>query len=160
VKFGPYVLESRIAVGGTAEVYVAHPDDPNRAHEKLVVKRMLPEFLGDSDGRTMFEREAALHASVHHPNVVRVYESGKTPDGEPYLAMELVDGVDAHRLLRRTKQETPNGVLPSDVAVYIAHEVLRALASVHGAKDARGKALSIVHRDVTPSNIYCRRPAT
>ncbi len=153
MKFGPYVLESRIAVGGTAEVYVAH--DPKNAEQKLVVKRMLPEFLSDADGRTMFEREAALHASVHHPNVVRVYESGKTPDGEPYLAMELVDGVDAYRLLRRVKQDAASGgALPSDVAVFIAHGVLRALASVHTATDASGKALSIVHRDVTPSNIY------
>ncbi len=153
MKFGPYVLESRIAVGGTAEVYVARPEDPNATPQKLVVKRMLPEFLGDGDGRTMFAREAALHASVHHPNVVKVFAAGETPDGEPYLAMEFVDGVDAHRLLRRVKQEG-DSTLPVDVAVYIAHEVLRALASVHQAKDASGKALGIVHRDVTPSNVY------
>ena len=152
MKFGPYVLESRIAVGGTAEVYLARPEDPTKTPQKLVVKRMLPE-LSDGEGRTMFEREAQLHASVHHKNVVEVYASGTTEDGEPYLAMEFVDGVDAHRLLRRVKQETGGG-LPADVAVYVAHEVLRALASVHGATDASGKPLAIVHRDVTPSNVY------
>jgi tRNA A-37 threonylcarbamoyl transferase component Bud32 len=153
VKFGPYVLETRIAVGGTAEVYVARPEDPSAEPQRLVVKRMLPEFLADTEGRTMFAREAELHAAVHHDNVVRVYASGQTDEGEPYLAMEYVDGVDAHRLLRRIKQETGGG-MPIGVAAYVAHEVLRALASVHRAADASGKALSIVHRDVTPSNIY------
>jgi len=156
VKFGPYLLENRIAVGGTAEVYVARPVDPQATPQRLVVKRMLPEFLADAEGRTMFAREAALHAAVHHDNVVRVYASGETEDGEPYLAMELVDGVDAHRLLRRIKQETGGG-MPVGVAVYLAHEVLRALASVHAATDAGGKPLAIVHRDVTPSNIYLSR---
>jgi len=156
VKFGPYVLENRIAVGGTAEVYVARPADPKGEPQKLVVKRMLPDLIADSEGRTMFAREAELHASVHHPNVVRVFASGQTDDGEPYLAMELVDGLDAQRLLRRVKQETGRGI-PTGVAVYLAHEVLRALASVHSAKDASGKPLAIVHRDVTPSNIYLSR---
>ncbi|HEY1955497.1 MAG TPA: serine/threonine-protein kinase [Polyangiaceae bacterium] len=156
MKFGPYFLESRIAVGGTAEVYVARPTDPKSEPQKLVVKRMLPDFLTDSEGRTMFAREAELHASVHHPNVVKVFASGQTEDGEPYLAMELVDGLDAQRLLRRVKQESGRGIA-TGVAVYLAHEVLRALASVHSAKDAAGKALAIVHRDVTPSNIYLSR---
>ena len=165
MKFGPYVLESRIAVGGTAEVYVARPVDPKSMPQKLVVKRMLPDFLSDSEGRTMFAREAELHASVHHPNVVSVFATGETEDGEPYLAMELVDGLDAQRLLRRVKQDgdlhpASGGAgrgLPVGVAVYLAHEVLRALASVHSAADANGKPLSIVHRDVTPSNIYLSR---
>jgi tRNA A-37 threonylcarbamoyl transferase component Bud32 len=156
VKFGPYVLESRIAVGGTAEVYLARPEDPRTQPQKLVVKRMLPDFLKDAEGRTMFAREAALHAAVHHANVVKVFASGQTDEGEPYLAMEFVDGMDASRLLRRVKQDVGGG-MPVDVAVYVAHEVLRALASVHEAKDEHGKPLAIVHRDVTPSNIYLAR---
>jgi len=155
VKFGPYLLESRIAVGGTAEVYLARPADPQAQPGHLVVKRMLPDFLSDAEGRTMFEREAALHASVHHTNVVTVFEAGLTSTGEPYLAMEYVEGVDAHRLLRRIKQD--GNAMPIPVAVFIAHEVLRGLASVHGAKDAEGRPLGIVHRDVTPSNVYLSR---
>ncbi len=155
MKFGPYVLESRIAVGGTAEVYLARPEDPHAEPQKLVVKRMIPDFLADAEGRTMFAREAALHAAVHHANVVKVYATGETPEGEPYLAMEFVDGLDAARLLRRLKQD--QGGMPVDVAVYVAHEVLRALASVHEAKDEHGAPLAIVHRDVTPSNIYLSR---
>jgi serine/threonine-protein kinase len=72
LRFGPYWLDARIAVGGTAEVYLARPQDPQREPQRLVVKRLLPHFAQDGDGRTMFEREAALHASVYHKNVVSV----------------------------------------------------------------------------------------
>ena len=112
VKFGPYWLDSRLAVGGTAEVYVARPIDAKAAAAsgqptRLIVKRLLPHFVTDPEGRTMFEREAALHAAVHHENVVQVYGSGM--DGEePWLAMELVDGCDLYRLLRRLGGESRN----------------------------------------------------
>ncbi len=101
----------------------------------------------------MFEREARLHASVQHENVVTVYHAGKDDRGEPYLAMEFIDGVDGYRLLRRLRQE--GEFLPVGVAVYVARTVLRALESVHAARDPlSGGSLGIVHRDVSPSNIY------
>jgi len=152
VRFGPYWLESRLAVGGTAEVYIAKPIDPRVEPQRLVVKRLLPHFANDTEGRTMFEREARLHASVQHENVVTVYGSGTADDGEPYLAMELVEGCDAYRLLRRLQQQQQT--LSTKVAVHIAREVLRALASVHSAQDKNGVPLGIIHRDVTPSNLY------
>jgi eukaryotic-like serine/threonine-protein kinase len=151
VKFGPYWLDARLAVGGTAEVYLARPIDPKGKPRKLIVKRLLPHFAADGEGRTMFEREAALHASVNHENVVRVYASGMV-GGEPWLAMEFVDGCDLYRMLRRVTGEGRS--LSSGVSVYVARQVLAALGSVHEARDARGNLMSIVHRDVTPSNIY------
>jgi len=152
MQFGPYWLDARLAVGGTAEVYLARPVDTAAKPQRLIVKRLLPHFITDPEGRTMFEREAALHQSVHHENVVEVFQAGTAEDGEPYLAMEYVDGVDCYRLLRRMGQE--GELLPVPVAIYIAREVLRALDSVHGAKDAQGAPLGIIHRDVTPSNLY------
>ncbi|HEX8794532.1 MAG TPA: serine/threonine-protein kinase [Polyangiaceae bacterium] len=152
MKFGPYWLDARLAVGGTAEVYVARPIDASASGpRKLIVKRLLPHFVTDPEGRTMFEREAALHAAVKHENVVEVYTSGVEGD-EPWLAMELVDGCDLYRLLRRL---TGHGrKLPASVAAYVARQVLEGLASVHGARDPGGTPMGIVHRDVTPSNIY------
>jgi serine/threonine protein kinase len=152
IRFGPYWLDSRIAVGGTAEVYLARPVDPRAEPQRLIVKRLLPHFASDEEGRTMFEREAKLHAAVTHENVVTVYGSGVADDGEPYLAMEFVDGVDGYRLLRRLRQE--GRTLPIGQAVHITREVLRALTSVHAAKDEKGTPLGIIHRDVTPSNLY------
>ena len=156
IKFGPYWLDSRLAVGGTAEVYVARPIDAKGAGAaseplRLIVKRLLPHFVTDPEGRTMFEREAALHAAVHHENVVQVYGSGMDGD-EPWLAMELVDGCDLYRLLRRLVGDGRK--LGPGVATHLGREVLRALESVHGARDAAGQPLGIIHRDITPSNLY------
>lgn len=159
-RFGPFFLDARIAVGGTAEVYLARPASPApNLPPRLVVKRLLPHFASDAEGRTMFEREARLHASVTHENVVTVYHAGKDDRGEPYLAMEYIDGVDGYRLLRRLRQE--GEYLPIGVAVYVAREVLRALESVHAALDpSSGGSLGIVHRDVSPSNIYLSKDGT
>ncbi len=153
-RFGPFYLETRLAVGGTAEVYVARLAEPRAdLPERLVVKRLLPHMLNEPDARTMFEREARLHAAIHHENVVKVFFSGvEESTGEPYLALELVEGVDGYRLLRRVKQD--GTTLPVGLSVYIAREVLRALASAHTARDPNGQELHIVHRDVSPSNIY------
>lgn len=153
-RFGPFFLDSRIAVGGTAEVYLARPATPDSGlPEKLVVKRLLPHFASDPEGRTMFDREARLHAAVTHENVVTVFHAGADSRGEPYLAMEYIDGVDGYRLLRRLRQD--DELLPVGVAIFVAREVLRALESVHAARDPlSGGALGIVHRDVSPSNIY------
>ncbi len=158
IRFGPYWLDARLAVGGTAEVYIARPVDPRVEPQRLIVKRLLPHFATDTEGRTMFEREARLHAAVQHENVVTVFGSGTADDGEPYLAMEYVEGCDGYRLLRRLAQQQRQ--LSPKVAVYIAREVLRALASVHSAKDKNGVPLGIIHRDVTPSNLYLARDGT
>lgn len=153
-RFGPFYLDARIAVGGTAEVYLARPAEAGTdLPPKLVVKRLLPHFANDAEGRTMFDREARLHAAVTHENVVSVFHAGRDDKGEPYLAMEYIDGVDGYRLLRRLRQE--DELLPIGVSIYVAREVLRALESVHAARDpSGGGSLGIVHRDVSPSNIY------
>jgi hypothetical protein len=151
LKFGPFWLDARLAVGGTAEVYLARPLDPQAQPRKLVVKRLLPHFVADPEGRTMFEREAALHAAVRCDNVVQVFGSGIDRD-EPWLAMEWVDGCDLFRLLRRmSSTQQPMG---RAMCAYVARELLRGLESVHTACDATGQPMVIIHRDVTPSNIY------
>jgi serine/threonine-protein kinase len=150
-KFGPFWLEARLAVGGTAEIYVARPLDPAAEPRRLIVKRLLPHFVSDPEGRTMFDREAALHAAVRSENVVRVLGSGVEGD-EPWLAMEYIDGCDLYRLLRRLVGDGQKLSVP--LAVHVAREILSALADVHGARDTSGQPLGIIHRDVTPSNVY------
>lgn len=148
--FGPFVLERRIAVGGSAEVFLARPKLGIQPAQRLVVKKLLRAARegGDFDA---LEREAALHRAVTHPNVVTVFGAGMVGE-EPYLAMEYVEGVDLYRLLRRADSEQRR--FPPGLAAFIARRVASALAAVHAAHDAEGNALHIVHRDVTPSNIY------
>jgi serine/threonine-protein kinase len=149
-QFGPFVLERRLAVGGSAEVFLAHPASGALPAPRLVVKRLLPE-LRETDSFSLLEHEARLHQAVVHDNVVRIFGAGMVGD-EPYLAMEYVDGVDVYGLLRRAESEQRR--VPPRLAIFIARAIAKALGSVHSATDAEGNPLHIVHRDVTPSNIY------
>ncbi|MFI5298280.1 MAG: serine/threonine protein kinase [Polyangiales bacterium] len=151
VPFGPFILETRLATGGSAEVFLAHAIDPAIVPVKQAIKRLLPKLKDDPAARAMLAQEAAMHRRFAHPNVVRCFGAGEV-DGEPYLAMELVDGVDLHRLLRLARARQHR--FPPTVAAHIAIEVLAALAEVHGKVGDDGKRLGIVHRDVTPSNVY------
>ena len=147
--FGPFMLERRIAVGGSAEVFLARPKVGTVPAHRLVVKRLLPNSR--ESGFDLLEHEAELHRAVAHPNVVTVFGAGMVGN-EPYLAMEYVDGVDLYRLLRRCESEQRR--LSTGVAVYIVRSLLSALTAVHQATDKHGNPLRIVHRDVTPSNVY------
>ncbi|HMI83378.1 MAG TPA: serine/threonine-protein kinase [Polyangiaceae bacterium] len=151
VRFGTYLLLKRIAVGGMSEVYLARSTQSAAPIGELVIKRLLPSVLDDPRSRKTFQMEANLHTAARHPNVVEMYESGEV-EGEPYLAMEYVPGVDAFRLMRRTQSETTR--IPPGVGIYIARELCKALACVHALVDEDANPLGIVHRDVTPSNIY------
>jgi serine/threonine-protein kinase len=148
--FGPFVLERRLAVGGTAEVFLAHPKVGIAPAPHLVVKRLLPT-AGEGTRYELLEREADLHRRVRHPNVVAVYGAGLVR-GEPYLAMEYVEGLDLYRMLRRLDADERD--LPIEISILIARQVAGALEAVHAATDDSGRALKIVHRDVTPSNVY------
>src|SRR5882724_3244614 len=128
-RFGPFVLERKLAVGGTAQVFVARPSVGQRPAARFVIKRPLPGRSRDDDF-ALLSREAELHQAVQHENVVQVFGAGMV-DGQPYLAMEYVDGVDAFRLLRTVDAERRS--LPLGVAVYIGRSIATALGSVHTA---------------------------
>jgi eukaryotic-like serine/threonine-protein kinase len=150
ISFGPFLLDRRLAVGGSAEVYVARPKIGEYPAPCFVVKRLLMQD-GREGAYEALEREAELHQTVHHPNVVTVFGAGQV-DGESYLAMEYVEGVDLYRLLRRAESEQRR--VPPDLAAHVVLKVAEALVAVHSATDTYGFPLGLVHRDVTPSNVY------
>ncbi len=150
-RLGPFLVDSRLAVGGTSEVFLVrrHGATPSPT---LVLKRPLSWLQSDENFRDMFAREAQLQALVRHRNVVEVFETGLLPGGEPFLTLEFIDGIDGYRLLRRLRQEDRK--LASGVAVHLVAELLEALSAVHAACDPAGNPLGIIHRDVSPSNLY------
>ena len=151
---GPYLVESRLAAGGMAEVFIAKRVGPHGFSKRVALKRILPQYARDPDFVAMFIAEARLAAQLDHPNIVQVFDFGEL-EGGLFLAMELVTGTTVNRLLRTVAARGEN--VPPDVALEIAWETARALAYAHALKGDEGQPLSLVHRDVSPANILLTR---
>ena len=91
--FGRYVLEARIARGGMGEVFRAAAIGADGFRKPVVIKRVLAH-AASQELSDMFVAEAKLMTRLAHPNIVEVFDFGKSDDGAYYLVMELVDGLD------------------------------------------------------------------
>lgn len=153
VQFGRYLLLDKLAVGGMAEIFRAKTSGAHGFEKTVVVKRILPQLVGDLAGGFLerFISEARLMMQLNHPKVVQVLDFGEV-DGQYFIAMEYIDGIDGSALLRSCAhlRRRPS----SGIAVHIAAEVLDALDYAHSLHDAQGVHLGITHRDVSPSNIF------
>ncbi len=142
-EFGPYRLIRRLGVGGMAETFEAARVGDGGFEQRVCLKRVLPAFGDDEDFLTRFRREARLAAQLRHTHVVGVIDAGAI-DGVHYIALELVDGVDLRSLLRGS----PGGKLAPHTVALIAMDLAYALEHAHG---------TLVHRDISPSNILLSR---
>ena len=132
---GRYAIESRLARGGMAGVYLA---TDIRLERKVAVKVMHSALAEDPDFVARFNREARAAARLSHPAVVAVYDQG-TDDGHVFLVMEYVAGTTLREVLRERGRLTPGE------AVAIMDHVLAALGAAHTA--------GLIHRDVKPENV-------
>ncbi|GAB4523963.1 MAG: hypothetical protein Tsb0020_42240 [Haliangiales bacterium] len=151
-QLGRYHLFDRIAFGGMAEIFRAKTFDVDGNPHWVAVKRVLAHLVEDEDFIEMLVDEAKIASQVKHPNIARVYEFTQA-HGEYFIAMEHVDGKDLRTMLELCRDADIH--LPAHHAAYISAEVASALHAAHCAVDQSGRALHIVHRDVSPSNILC-----
>jgi eukaryotic-like serine/threonine-protein kinase len=152
--FGRYTLTERLATGGMAEVFKAKITSAHGFEKLLVIKRILPQLAADRNFVSMFIDEAKLTAQLIHPKIVQVIDFGEVK-GQYFIALEYIDGVDALALLRSSAGKQVR--VPMPVCMYIAMEVLDALDYAHNARDGEGKAMRLVHRDISPSNVFLAR---
>jgi serine/threonine protein kinase len=132
---GRYLLEERIARGGSADVWRAHDEELDRP---VAVKLLHPHLVPDERARQRLAVEGRLVASLDHPAIVKMYDV--LTDGDmPALIMELIEGESLRERVKR------DGALPPRAAAVIGAEVAEALAEAHRH--------GIIHRDVKPSNI-------
>jgi eukaryotic-like serine/threonine-protein kinase len=150
IGFGRYQLIDRLAMGGMAELFLATAPGEHGFQKKVVIKRLLPQLLGDDTYTAMFIDEAKLTARLVHPKIAQTFELGKVDDAL-YIAMEFIDGIDVLALLREFAMRRRR--VDPQLAAWIAHEVLDALDYAHNLRDDDGTTLGIVHRDISPSNI-------
>jgi serine/threonine-protein kinase len=148
--FGRYQLVEPLGEGGMAQVWRARLEASDGFARDLVIKRILDDRRRDPTFASMFAREARLLAMLRHSNIIQVFDYGDV-DGEPYLAMEFVEGVDVRRLVAWSRKQGER--LAPGVCAFIAREVARALKHMHDAVDEAGRPMGLVHRDISPSNV-------
>ena len=135
-RVGPYVLDRLLGRGGMGAVYLAHRADGN--FEQKVAIKLIDLPLATAIFRERFRQERQILAGLQHPYIARLLDGGVTANGDPYLAMEYVDGVPIHRYCEE-KQLT----YPQRLALFL--RVCEAVEFAHRN--------FVVHRDLKPDNI-------
>lgn len=147
--FGGYRIICSLGVGGMANVYLCRSRGIGGFEKLLVVKAPRPEVLGDADSIDMFLNEARIAGRLNHPNVVQTNEVG-LKDGVPFIAMEYLEGQPLSAIQRKVGLDK----LSTDVQLRIIADALSGLHHAHELKDYLGAAVGIVHRDISPQNVF------
>jgi serine/threonine-protein kinase len=135
-QVGPYTISALIGQGGMGNVWLALRSD-GRFEGRFALK-FLRAFIAQIGGSGRFLREGKLLARLTHPNIARLIDAGMSPDGDPYLVLEYVDGVPID-------QYCDSHSLSIAARLHLFLEVLAPVAHAH--------ANLIVHRDIKPSNV-------
>jgi serine/threonine-protein kinase len=149
-QLGRYELLCPIARGGMASVWVARLQGAHGFEKLVALKTILAEHAADPEYEAMFLDEARIVAGIRHHNVAEILDLGSA-DGMLYLVLEWVEG-DSLALLQRAalRHQEP---LPMTIAMRIVAQICAGLHAAHEISDRNGKALNVVHRDVSPQNV-------
>ena len=147
---GKYQLIQRLATGGMAEIFLARATAIHGFEKIVVLKQILPQHAQSDDFIRMFLAEARLAATLHHPNIVQVYDIGEHGDSY-FFTMEYVAGQDLRNLVRAARRAQK--ALPLEHILHIVMGVAAGLNHAHEKIGLDGRPLGIVHRDVSPSNV-------
>jgi eukaryotic-like serine/threonine-protein kinase len=146
--FGRYRIIRTLAFGGMAQIVLA---EELRSGRIVVIKRILPHYASNPEFVQFFIHEGRLGQRLRHPNLVETLEAGQVGDA-CYIALEYLRGQPAIELLRQAAKQQVE--VPLGVAVRIVADAARGLHHAHIAVDNEGKPLGVVHRDVTPHNLF------
>lgn len=146
-----YILGSKIASGGMAEIHLGKQISKDGFERICAVKRILPHLASNRDFIEMFRDEAHICKKLQHTNIVRI-ESFEDIDSSFAIIMEFVDGSDLRSILSACERSKTRLSVP--MALFIAAEAARGLQYAHAKRDEISQALlGIVHRDISPQNI-------
>ncbi|MGD0525208.1 MAG: serine/threonine-protein kinase [Polyangiaceae bacterium] len=149
-ELGKYHLVAELARGGMGIVHLAAAQGPGGFNKLLVVKELKPDLSHDESYVSMFLDEARLAARLTHPNIVQTIEVG-SEGSRHYMVMEFLDGRSLYRMIRRFRDQ---GGFPVAAHLRVLAEALVGLHYAHELGDFDGQALGIVHRDVSPLNVF------
>jgi serine/threonine-protein kinase len=151
--FGDYDVREQIGSGGIASVHLATSRVDGR---QVALKRLLQHHAEDPDQMRAFTDKARLIRQLHHPNIATTYDCGNV--GTTYfIAMEYVPGHTLQQLIHRCDEISAtrplHGLIPFPITIAILIQLCDALEYAHTLRDAAGKPLGIIHRDVSPANV-------
>jgi len=148
---GRYRVVDEIGVGGMASVHLARMDGPGGFQKWVAIKRIHPHLVEDETFVHMFLDEARVAARISHPNVATVFELGKHEDTY-WIAMEYLHGEPLREVMRRT--EDLGQPMPPEIACRVIADAAEGLHAAHELLGKNGEKLGLVHRDVTPHNLF------
>jgi serine/threonine protein kinase len=150
-RLGKYEILALLALGGTAEIYLARIGGAAGFEKYVVVKCLHDHLADDTDFVKMFLDEARLAACLDHSNVVQTMELGEH-ENRYFMVMEFLAGLSLAMIVRRAGERLPGGKIPVPLTLNM---LAQASAGLHYAHDktANGKPLNIVHRDISPQNL-------
>jgi len=151
IRFGKYLLLDKIAVGGMAELFRAKITGAEGFEKLTAIKKILPHLTVEEDLVNSFIDEAKLAALLQHQNIVQIYDFGDM-ESSHFIAMEHLFGKDLRHIANKSKEEKLP--LSLEYALYITSRVCEGLDYAHNLKDLQGKPLNIIHRDISPPNIF------
>jgi tetratricopeptide (TPR) repeat protein len=153
-KTARYQLLERIAVGGMAELYRARVRGEQGFEKLVAVKKILPHLTGEEDLVNAFIEEAKLAALLQHPNIVQIFDFGRL-DGSYFIAMEYLHGQDLSRMMQTADRK--NQPIGLGASLHLIGQICEGLDYAHHLTDTHGTALNIIHRDISPQNIFITR---
>lgn len=149
-RFGKYLILDHLVDGGMAKICRSRFLG-DQANKIVAIKMVQPQFSNDPSFVKMFQDELNITFGMLHPNVMQVYDYGKT-NGQLYTAMEYIHGANLKQYLDRLKERKV--VFPVEITTYIISQVCQGLYYAHTFTDKlTGKPFNIIHRDISPHNI-------
>jgi serine/threonine-protein kinase len=148
--FGRYRLLGLLGQGGMGRLYIAERRGVQGFVKVVALKRILPHLADSPQLRDMFLNEARIAARLEHPNIVATYELGEV-EGKYFISMEYLPGEDLSAVIGRCQGGQP---IPIEIAAGLAQQVAKGLQYAHDARDGHGRPIGLVHRDVSPRNIF------
>lgn len=148
---GRYRIVDEIGVGGMASVHLARMDGPGGFQKWVAIKKIHAHLVEDESFVQMFLDEARVAARISHPNVATVFDLGKHDDSY-WIAMEYLHGEPLREVMRRT--EELGSAMPPEIACRVIADAAEGLHAAHELVGKKGEKLGLVHRDVTPHNLF------
>ncbi len=151
VRFGKYILLEKLATGGMAQLYKAKITGIQGFEKLIAIKMILPHLAKEKELVVSFIDEAKLAALLNHQNIVQIYDFGSMEESF-FISMEYLFGNDLRAIWVRAREK--NLPINLEYALYVMSRVCAGLGYAHELKDFQGNSLNIIHRDISPQNIF------